>query len=141
MSTTACIRAATKLQQMNLYDTSTTACNRAATELQQRKLYDTAKAELKSELGHAAVGVLGFRLTELKHVIGLTKLNYVELGHAAVGVLGREAVGVLKGRPRLSHHVSHCVAPPARAIGSLILMTRFRLDRLIPCSSCQVWVV
>ena len=27
-------------------------------------------------LGHAAVGVLGFRLTELKHVIGLAKLNY-----------------------------------------------------------------
>jgi len=46
--------------------------------------------ELKSELGHAAVGVLGFGLTELKHAIGLTKLNYVELGHAAVGVLGRE---------------------------------------------------
>jgi hypothetical protein len=31
--------------------------------------------ELKSELGHAAVGVLGFGLTELKHAIGLTKLN------------------------------------------------------------------
>ena len=33
------------------------------------------KAELKSELGHAAVGVLGFRLTELKHAIGLAELN------------------------------------------------------------------
>ena len=42
------------------------------------------------------VGVLGFRLTQLKHAIGLTKLNYLELGHGAVGVLGREAVGVLK---------------------------------------------
>ena len=90
------------------------------------------------ELGHAAVGVLGFRVTELKHAIGLTNLNYLELGHAAVGVLGREAVGVLKGRPRLSHHVSHCVAPPAAAIGLLILMTRFSLGRLMPCSSFQV---
>ena len=71
------------------------------------------------------VGVLGFTLTELKHAIGLAKLNYVELGHAAVGSLGREAVGVLKGRPRLSHHVSHCVAPPAAAIGLLSLKTLF----------------
>ncbi len=125
-------------RERKLYDTSTTACNRAATELQQRKPYDTAKAVLESELGHAAVGVLGFRLTELKHVIGLTKLNYLELGHAAVGVLGREAVGVLKDRPRLSHHVSHCVAPPAAAIGLLILMTRFSFARLMPCSSFQV---
>ena len=62
------------------------------------------------------VGVLGIKLNELKHAIGLTKVNYLDLGHAAVGVLGREAVGVLKGRPRLSHHVSHCVAPPASAI-------------------------
>ena len=59
------------------------------------------------------VCVLGFALTELKHAIGLTKLNYLDLGHAAVGVLGREAVGVLKGRPRLSHHVSHCVTSTA----------------------------
>ncbi len=56
------------------------------------------------------VGVLGFRLTELKHVIGLIKLNFLKIEHAplSIGVLGREAVGVLKGRPRLSHHVSHC---------------------------------
>jgi hypothetical protein len=40
------------------------------------------------ELGHAAVGVPGIRITELKHAIGLTKLSYVELGHAAVGVPG-----------------------------------------------------
>ena len=59
------------------------------------------------------VGVLGIRLTELKHVIGLTELIYLELGHAAVGVLGRETVGVLKGRPRLSPHVRHCAAPLA----------------------------
>ena len=64
---------------------------------------------------------IGIRLSDLKHTIGLTKLNNLERGHAAVGVLGREAVGVLKGRPRLSHHVSHCVAPPAPAIGLLIL--------------------
>ena len=56
------------------------------------------KAELKSELGHAAVGVLGFRLTELKHVIGLIKLNYLKLGHSPlpIGVLVRETVGVLR---------------------------------------------
>ncbi len=47
-----------------------------------------------SELGHAPAGVLGIRLTELKHVIGLTKI--LELGHVPVGVLGREAVGVLQ---------------------------------------------
>jgi hypothetical protein len=46
--------------------------------------------------------------------------------------------GVRKGRSRLSHHVSHCVAPPAPAIGLLILMTRFSLARLMPCSSSQV---
>ena len=45
---------------------------------------------MKSELGHAPVGALGIRLTELKHAIGLAKL--LELGHAPVGVLGREAV-------------------------------------------------
>ena len=65
------------------------------------------------------VGVLGIRLSELKHTIGITKLNNQERGHAPVDVLGRDAVGVLKGRPRLRHHVSHCVAPPAAAIVSL----------------------
>jgi hypothetical protein len=30
------------------------------------------------------LGVLGIRLTELKYVIGLTKLNYLELGHASI---------------------------------------------------------
>jgi hypothetical protein len=83
-------------------------------------------------------GVLGFTLTELKHAVGLTKLNYLELGHAAVGVLGREAVGVLTGRPRLSHHVSHCVAPTAAAIGFVSLMTRLVLARLMPCTSFEV---
>ena len=87
------------------------------------------------------MGVLGIRLTELKHVIGLTKLNYLELGHASVGVLGTEAVGVLKGRPRLSPHVSHCVVPPAAAIGLVRLMTRFSLARQIPCSSFEVELV
>ena len=61
----------------------------------------------------------GIRLSELKHTIGITKLNNLERGHAPAGVLGRDAVGVLKGRPRLRHHVSHCVAPPAAAIVSL----------------------
>jgi hypothetical protein len=65
------------------------------------------------------VGVLGIRLSELKHTIGITKLNNLERGHAPAGVLGRDAVGVLKGRPRIRHHVSHCVAPPAAAIVSL----------------------
>ncbi len=60
-------------------------------------------------LGHAPVGVLGIRPTELKHAIGLTKLNYLECTHAPVGVLGSETVGVLKNRPWLSHRVSHCV--------------------------------
>ena len=46
------------------------------------------KPGLKSELGHVPVGVLGIRLTKLKHAIGLTKLNYLELGHAPVGGLG-----------------------------------------------------
>jgi hypothetical protein len=83
-------------------------------------LPNQSKLELKSELGHApvacwTVGVLGFRLTELKHAIELAKVNCAELGHAAVGVLGREAVGVLKGRP-LSHHVSHCVAPTPKSL-------------------------
>ena len=36
--------------------------------------------------------MLGIRLTELNHAIGLPKLNYLERGHAPVGVLGREAV-------------------------------------------------
>ena len=76
--------------------------------------------------------------TQVTHAIGLTKVNYLDLGHAAVGVLGREAVGVLMGRPRLSHHVNHCVAPPAAAIGLLILMTRFSLARLMSCSGFQV---
>jgi hypothetical protein len=48
-----------------------------------------------SKLGTCTVDVPGIRLTELKHVIGLTKLNYMELGHAVVGDLGRETVGVL----------------------------------------------
>ncbi len=84
--------------------------------------------------------MLSFRLTELKHAIGLAKLNYVELGRWGSCVLGREAVGVLKGRPRISHHVSHCVAPPAPAIGLLILMTCFRLARLMPYSSFQIYL-
>jgi len=54
-------------------------------------LASSTKSELKSELGHAPVGALGFRLTELKHAVGLTKPNYLELGHAAVGVLGRSS--------------------------------------------------
>jgi hypothetical protein len=37
------------------------------------------KQGLKSELGHAAVGVLGIRLTELMHAIVLTKVNCLEL--------------------------------------------------------------
>ena len=41
-----------------------------------------------SKLGTCTVDVPGIRLTELKHAIGLTKLNYMELGHAAVGDLG-----------------------------------------------------
>ena len=107
--------------------------------LDKRQLESSAKPKHKSELGHAADGVLGFRLTELKHVIGLTKLNYQEpLGHAAVGVLRREAVGVFKSRPRLSHHVSHCVAPPAPAIGLRCLITPFTSARLIPCSRAGV---
>ena len=65
--------------------------------------------------------------------------SYLEVGHAAaVGVLGREAVGVLKGRPWLSHHVSHCVEPTAATIGLVNLMTRFSLARLMPCSSFAV---
>ena len=47
---------------------------------------------MKSELGHAPVGVLGIRLTELMHNIGLTKL--LELGHPSFVVLGRETDGV-----------------------------------------------
>ena len=82
------------------------------------------KPQLQSELGYVSIGVLGIRLTELKHSIGLTKLNCLEFGHAPVGVLGREALGVLMGRPRLSHHVSHCVAPPATAIGLVSLLKR-----------------
>ncbi len=35
---------------------------------------------LKSELGHAPVGILGIRLPKSKHAIALTKLNYLELG-------------------------------------------------------------
>ena len=50
-------------------------------------------------LGHASVGVLGIRPTELKHAIGLTKLNYLECTQAPVDVLGSETVGVLKNRP------------------------------------------
>jgi hypothetical protein len=72
------------------------------------RLKSEHQAEIRAWLGHAPVGVLGIRISELKHAIGLTKLSYPEREHAAVGVLGREAVGVLKGRPRLSHHVSHC---------------------------------
>ena len=70
---------------------------------------------LKSELGHAPVGVLGIRISEIKHVIGITKLSCLVREHAPVGVLGREAVEVLKGRPLLSQLVGCCSRKPAQA--------------------------
>ena len=63
-----------------------------------------------SKLGTCTVGVPGIRQTELKHAIGLAKLNYIEHGHAAVGDLGRETVEVLgadRGSVIMSATVSH----------------------------------
>ena len=43
------------------------------------------KPELKSEIGYAPVDVLGIRMSELKHVTGLTKLNHLGREHESVG--------------------------------------------------------